>query len=296
MMPPRPALSVIIASYNARDTIRECLQSLAAQTARSSMEVLVVDSSTDGTSRLVAEEFPWVVLLGFPNRKFCGDARNAGLERACGRIIALIDADCIAADNWAEEILKAHERNTGPAIGGSIANASTESLVGWASYFCEFSDWAPGRPAGPRKDIAGANMSYKREVFARFGNFITGTYCSDSEFHWRLGAAGCRLHFEPTIRIFHRSLTSFSRFLRHEFDHGRSFARVRVAARHFSPARRVAYALLFFLIAAKLFSQTAARSLSNRSYRRHFIVSSPLTLLGVLFWSAGEAVGYLRPQ
>ncbi|MBN1567304.1 MAG: glycosyltransferase [Acidobacteria bacterium] len=291
-----PALSVIVASYNARNTIRQCLESLAANTARLSMEVIVVDSSSDGTGRLIAGEFPWVKLLGFERRHYCGDARNAGLERARGRIIALIDSDCIADERWAEEILEAHKKNPLPAIGGVIANGNPESFVGWAAYFCEFSDWMPERPAGLRTDIAGANMSYKREIFDQYGIFITGTYCSDTEFHWRLAGAGLRLYFEPAIQVFHRNITSLGRFLRHEFQHGRSFARVRVSAQNFSPARRAAYAFLIVFIAAKLFARIALRSLRNRFYRKHFIISSTLILIGVLSWSAGEACGYFRSK
>lgn len=292
-MAANPVLSVIVAAYNARDTIRLCLQSLEAQKARSSMEVIVVDSSNDGTEDLVAGEFPWVVLLSFRRRKYCGDARNAGLAKARGRIIALIDADCIAQEGWAEAILKAHEKNATPAIGGAIANGNPESFVGWAAYFCEFSDWMPGQPAGSRADIAGANMSYKKEIFDRCGTFIPGTYCSDTEFHWRLASAGFALYFDPGIQVSHRNISSPGRFLRHEFQHGRSFARVRVGARHFSPARRMAYALLFGLIAAKLLLQIAVRNIKNPVYRKYFAISLPLTLLGVLAWSAGEAFGYL---
>jgi len=293
-MAEAPVLSVIIATFNARDTIRPCLRALAGQTVRPFMEVIVVDSSSDGTAGIVDEEFPWVRRIVFPERKYCGDARNAGLVQARGRIIALTDGDCEAQESWVEEILKAHERNAAPAIGGAIANGNPESPVGWAAYFCEFSAWMPGGPAGARTDIAGANMSYKGEAFDRCGTFIPGTYCSDTEFHWRLGREGLGLRFEPSIRVSHRNIPFLGRFLRHEFRHGCSFARVRVKAQRFTAARRAAYALSFGLIAAKIYLQIAARNVENPVYLRHFCVSSPLTLLGVITWSLGEAWGYIR--
>jgi hypothetical protein len=45
-------LSVVIASYNARDTIVPCLKILYAQTARNSFEVILIDSSTGVPGRL----------------------------------------------------------------------------------------------------------------------------------------------------------------------------------------------------------------------------------------------------
>jgi glycosyltransferase involved in cell wall biosynthesis len=291
-----PVLSVIIAAYNARDTIRQCLRSLADQTVRSSLEVIVVDSSSDGTGSIIAGEFPWVRHFVFSQRKYCGDARNMGLTEARGRIIALTDADCMPRKNWAEEILRAHEKHAELGIGGAIANGNPENLVGWGAYFCEFTAWMPGNTAGLQTDIAAANMSYKREVFNRYGTFIPGTYCSDTEFHWRIRHAGLSLRFDPEIMVCHRNITSLGRFLKHEFQHGRSFARMRVAAQHFSPARRVLYSACFGLIAAKLLLQTAARNIKNAVYLRHFCISFPLTVLGLMTWSFGEAFGYILSQ
>jgi GT2 family glycosyltransferase len=295
-MGEKPELSVIIAAYNAQNTIRSCLRSLETQTARSSMEVILVDSSRDGTADIVDREFPWIDHKVFSQRKYCGDARNIGLARARGRIVGLMDADCIAGKNWAGSILKAHKKNSAPAIGGAIANGNPESLVGWAAYFSEFSAWMPGTPAGEQVDIAGANMSYKKMIFDRLGTFIPGTYCSDTEFHWRLQKEGLGLCFDPSIQISHHNISSFGKLLRHEFNHGCSFARVRVKAKQFSTLNRMVHAFCFGLIALKLFYRISLRNLRNPLYLKFFLLSLPLTLMGVIAWSLGEGFGYLKPH
>jgi len=169
-----PTVSVIIPSYQARETIRDCLQSLRSQNFVGDFEVILVDSSHDGTHRLVEREFSEVRITHFEKRKYCGDARNVGISVARGKIIAQIDADCRAAPEWIERIIKAHESEY-PAIGGAIANGNPESMVGWAAYFCEYSQWMPEQSAGWMLDIAGANMSYKRGLLQRYGPFIEGT-------------------------------------------------------------------------------------------------------------------------
>src|SRR3990172_89116 len=128
----KPMLSVVIASYNSAETIVGCLASLENQSTDKDFEIIVVDSSTDGSAKLVEEKFPGVKLYRFSTRKFCGDARNFGISIAEGEIVAFIDADCIADEDWVNEILKAHKALY-PAIGGSIANGNPESYVGWAS-------------------------------------------------------------------------------------------------------------------------------------------------------------------
>jgi glycosyltransferase involved in cell wall biosynthesis len=288
-----PRLSVIIASYNAEATIASCLSSLEHQTTDEPFEVIVVDSSTDATPRIVAQGFPWIHLHTFPERKYCGDARNFGVSVAGAEIVAFLDADCTADSRWVEEIVKAHS-DPALAIGGSIANGNPESFIGWAAYFCEFSAWMPGGTPRWVNDIAGANMSYKREVFERYGCFIGGTYCSDTELHWRLDRAGHRLLFKPSIRVFHKNISTFIRFLRHEFQHGRFFARVRVRYGNFSFIRRTVYIFLFVFISAKLFLRIYEYNMKNRIYFFDFSRSAVLVALGLIFWTIGEVSGYIR--
>jgi GT2 family glycosyltransferase len=196
-----------------------------------------VDSSCDGTEDLVKSKFPEVRLQVFPNRKYVGTARNSGIAIARGDIIALTDADCTVEKNWIEEISKAH-RSHHLAIGGAIANGNPQNWIGWAAYFCEFTAWMPIQSPGWKKDIAGANMSYKREVFEQFGKFIEGTYCSDTEFHWRLRQGGHHLRFEPSILVSHQNITNLIDLNRHEYEHGKNFATVRVQAKNFSREER----------------------------------------------------------
>ena len=284
-------ISVIIASLNSRETISACLESLERQETRASFEVIVVDSSNDGTATLVAELFPWVRLFSFNSRKYCGDARNIGISKARGEIIAFIDADCTASPAWIRKLAEAHEAPDS-AIGGAVDNGNPESLVGWGAYFTEFSQWMPGGSSGYMVDIAGANLSYKKRLVEDYGSFIEGTYCSDTEFHWRLEKEGIRLRFDPELVVRHRNIDKLTDFIRHEFMHGRSFARVRVRARRFSRARRIAYALLIPPVAGKILARRIFENASNRVYLKQFLLVFPLVVLGVACWSAGEFRGY----
>jgi len=289
----RPQLSVIIASYNSRKTIEDCLRSLESQATTNDFEIIVVDSSMDETAKLIEKRFPKLKLYRFSERKFAGGARNIGISVAKGNIIAFIDADCRAEENWCEEILRAHE-SPFSAIGGAIANANPESYVGWAAYFCEFSQWMPERQSRSMDDIAGANMSYKKKVFDKYGDFIEGTYCSDTELHWRIGRDGHRLRFVPSILISHHNIDSLRRFLRHEFYHGQCFALVRVRTMNFSRLRRLAYVVFSPLISVKLFLKVALNNIKNRIYLAQFLRASPLVMIGLIYWSLGEASEYAR--
>ena len=291
--PNLPALTVLIASFNSKATIGKCLSSLLAQKTTQPFEVIVADSSDDDLPAMVAEHFPQIRLVRLQGRHYAGSARNAALAFARGPIVALVDADCTVPADWVERILAAHRDSPSLAIGGAIDNSARSSMIGWASYFCEFSRWMPCGRLRLMRDVAGTSMSYKREVFERYGRFIEGTYCSDTEFHWRLARNGQAVLFDPSILVEHASIESLPRYLAHEFAHGRFFARVRGRFTGFSRLRKVLYSLSSPFIFLMVLARTVRNVLACRAYRLFLWKAFPALTLGIACWCAGEAVGYV---
>jgi GT2 family glycosyltransferase len=286
-------VSVIIACRNARRNIRRCLDSLTAQKTTSSFEVIVSDSSTDGTDGIIRDGYPWVRLLHFETRKFPGDARNAGIREARGQLLAFIDSDCVAAPDWLEQMTAA-QRGSDTTVGGVVDNGARGRLLDWAGYFCEFSQWMPpGRPCW-MDDIPTCNLSLHRKLFDEFGPFLEGVYCSDTALHWKLARSGRRARFVPAIRVAHHGLERLGSFAGHERFHGESFARLRVKDRKFGLGKRFLYFCGAPVLPALLWLRIASRVLRNRRYLREFVLATPLLLLGLAAWSLGEARGYLR--
>ena len=63
-MPDAPDLAIVVVSYNVRELLRRCLQSIYASSGEFTYEVYVVDNnSRDGSAAMVAAEFPLVKLL-----------------------------------------------------------------------------------------------------------------------------------------------------------------------------------------------------------------------------------------
>jgi len=95
-----PSISAVITSYNEEAYIADAIESVLSQT-RPAEEVLVVDGgSTDGTREAVSN-YPSVDLLLVENSNI-SRARNTGIERSTGDLIAFLDAD----DMWMEDKLK----------------------------------------------------------------------------------------------------------------------------------------------------------------------------------------------
>ena len=287
-------VSVIIASHQDVDTIPRCLEALRCQEGAGPYEVIVGDSSTDGTADLVATRFPDVKVLRSAERLAPGAARNLAIRSASGEIFAFTDADCIPPANWIATIRESH-RSTAPAIGGVVANANPASYVGWGYYFCKFSLWMPGTVRASRHEVPTTCLSVKRWAWEAFGPFRETGYSSDTDFNWRMAQAGHAVLLEPSMRVAHVNIERFAEFASKLYEHARAFARVRVRLRNFSRRRRFAYVLLSPLLPVLLFTRTLARVANGGVYVREFVRAAPIVLVGYAIWSAGEVCGYLTP-
>lgn len=289
-----PALSVIIASYKSHRTIERCLASLIAQTTEHPFEIILVDSTEDESVKRISERFVAVRLIRSSGRLYPGSARNLGIKTAKAPVIAFVDADCTVPSGWVDLVLSAQARPGWQAIGGAVENDPAAGATAWASYFCEFSHWMPCGGSREMPDIAGASMTYKRMVFDQYGVFIDNTYCSDSEYHWRLARNGLTLLFDPSIRVVHASIDSLPQYVVHEFAHGCFFAQVRHRFGGFPKWRCLIYAALFPLLFLSVWVRTVSNVLACKPYRS-FLWKSILALtLGIAAWCAGEAAGYMK--
>lgn len=89
-----PDVSVVIAAYNAADTIGDAIGSAAAQEGVTVEIIVVDDCSSDATRATVtALGTPGLTLLPLDRNRGPGGARNAGFAAARGRWIAVLDAD-----------------------------------------------------------------------------------------------------------------------------------------------------------------------------------------------------------
>jgi glycosyltransferase involved in cell wall biosynthesis len=208
-------VSVLVPAYNAAATIRQTLASLQAQNCPEAYEVIVVDSSDDGTDRIVAEEFPWVHLMHRPRQTDPGTARNLGIAQARGEVIACLDADCIAPPDWLERMLAA-QRAGHLVVGGAVDIGNPHSLVAWAGYMGEFREFLP---VGVPRMVAHAptcNISYHRSIFNRFGGFPTRFYPQeDLLYHWWLSHHGAAIRFDPNICVRHMHRSTWRAYYQH---------------------------------------------------------------------------------
>lgn len=73
---------IVIPVHNRRELTRRCLVCLAAQTYPHHREIVVDDGSTDGTSEMIQQEFPNVIVLRGDGNLWWTEATNVGVRKA----------------------------------------------------------------------------------------------------------------------------------------------------------------------------------------------------------------------
>lgn len=218
-----PSVTVVVCTRNRPESLENCLSSLIRLDPPPD-EILVVDNDPDtGRTRVITEKFSQVTWVPEPTAGL-SLARNTGIRHAKGEIIAWTDDDTTAHPGWIGVIRSVF---TDPAISGMTGLVLAGSLETSAQvrferdfggfqrgfrrftldrqFFDEMKDHGvPAWLAG-----AGANMAFRREVFEKLGLFdphlgAGAAGCSeDSEYWYRMLAAGMSIRYEPAAVVNH---------------------------------------------------------------------------------------------
>ena len=86
----QPDLSIIIVSWNVRELLHDCLQSVLAQDSLAKQVIVVDSASSDGSPDLVAEQFPQAELIACSDNVGFPQGNNIGMIQAKGRFILLL--------------------------------------------------------------------------------------------------------------------------------------------------------------------------------------------------------------
>lgn len=90
-----------------KSLLQSCLNSIYKYTTGITFELIVVDNnSQDGTSEMIIDEFPKIILIKNNENRGVAPARNQGIKIAKGKYILILDADVELVEN---SILKLYE-------------------------------------------------------------------------------------------------------------------------------------------------------------------------------------------
>lgn len=228
-----PQLSVVIPTYQRRDSLLRALASLRAQTLPASeYEVIAaVDGSTDGTyEALGAFSAPYAITaLRGPNR---GRARacNAGIRAASGALIVLLDDDMEASSGFLAAHAAAHRGAAPRSVVGAapiLVGPGSPPFVRYMARGFRSRLERLGQPGYRLKfrDTYTGNFSAPREVLLAVGGFDESFQVyghEDYELALRLENAGVELIYSADALANQHYEKTFAGFARDGIARGRT--------------------------------------------------------------------------
>jgi len=210
---------------------------------RVSWKVLVVDNNSKDKTRGVVESFisrfPGRFEYAFEPHPGKSHALNLAIQKACAGILAFMDDDVQVEPDWLDRLTRVFDNPTYCGSGGRILPERGCTLPDWLHCSEKYSlaplamfDLGPD-PGELREPPFGTNMAFRRDVFARFGDFRrdlgpqpgSEIRSEDTEFGLRVLRGGGRLWYEPAAVVYHAvpsHRVSESYFLKWWFDKGRA--------------------------------------------------------------------------
>ncbi len=192
-------ISVVIPTYNEERYIGRCLKSLVNQTLhREEFEIVVVDGGSEDRTVELAEGYADAVI--HQKSEGVGGARNDGVDRARGEIIATTDADIILPEEWLARICADFDSNRRVvAVYGPIIPIEDifkyQFLIGLFNKVAYLS-------ARMRVFYAtlGSNTAFLRRTFMQIGGYTDLPAGDDYEIALRLKREG-RIYYDPELYV-----------------------------------------------------------------------------------------------
>ncbi len=264
--PTNPAVTVVVPVRNGEETIESLLESLNNLNYESDkVEVIVVDGNSTDKTREIVKNYP--VKLFIENKKGLNVARNIGIKKSKGEIVAFTDSDCIVPPNWITKIVENFKDPQVSCVGGSakalnsdfVSQYADNSIVRLMPFFRKREELDKVRPFF--RHPAGCNMAYRRKVAEEIGYFDENIqYGFDEvEFADRVCKAGYKMVLDPNVMVWHKHRSTLGEFLKQNFQYGRGSGlvlkrnRLKDAVSKWAFLGLIGFISWFFLVSSLLF-------------------------------------------
>ena len=226
----RPAISVVVVTWNCRELALDCLRSIFGGGNSCAFEVIVVDNaSADGTTEAVASEFPQAKVVRNPENRGFAAACNQGIELSRGELVFLLNPDCVLPERALDELVEwAGRLPEAGVIGPKLLNPDgtlqpscrrfprpmaalfRSTILGrifarnrWTDEYL-MADFDHARPAEVDW-VSGAAMLIRRQALEQVGLLDEGFFwgSEDVDLCKRMWDAGWKVYYVPSPAIVH---------------------------------------------------------------------------------------------
>lgn len=232
-----PQVSVVMATYNRRESLLRLLGQLSKQTLPTAQfEVVIVDDgSTEPANQFVKpNDYAFALTIERQDNAGAAAARHRAIERARAPLLVIIDDDMQVPVEFLAEHLKLHPQGTRRlALGRIKADPAIAQMPYFEKWYAALhdkmaADFERGALRLNGNNVYTGNVSLRREDYLAVGGFdFSMKRAEDIELGLKLERSGVELHYAPKAYTLHGSdHTSEETWLKRAFLYGVYFSRI----------------------------------------------------------------------
>ena len=197
-----PAVSVVLAAYNEEKVIGKTVHSILASDYANFEIIVVDDGSTDGTAKVIQEEFGEEPKVRFVSKGNGGksSAINCGILESKGEIIVALDADTLIKKDAISLLIPHFVDPQVAAVSGNIKVGNIHNLLTNWQHIEYVTGFNLERRAFSMFNcitvVPGAIGAWRKEVVIQCGLFKEDTLAEDTDLTLQLLKEGYRVEFE----------------------------------------------------------------------------------------------------
>jgi GT2 family glycosyltransferase len=212
----KPLVTVIIPCHGHAQVTLRCLAAIAAHPPRAPIEVVVVDDASGDPAVAALTRVRGLTFLAQPNNLGYLHTCNAAAAAARGEFIHLLNNDTEVRAGWLDALLEALAQDGAAAAGSKLLFPDGRLQEAGGILWTDGSGWNYGRGDDPDRPeynyvreadwCSAASLLVRRAVWQALGGFdpaYAPAYCEDSDFAFRLRAAGWKLLYVPDSVVVH---------------------------------------------------------------------------------------------
>ncbi len=209
-----PKVSIAIVNFNGEALLRNNLPDMLRQDYQDFETIVVDNGSTDGSVKLLEEEFPEVRVVRLEQNAGFAAGVNRAIENSSSDYIATLNNDARPNADWLSNLVTFADDNPDFGMFASkmvfdhdptIINSAGISLdlagIAWDRMVGD-------RDGGPSREVFGPSAGaalYRRKLFDDVGGFDESffAYLEDVDLAWRARLAGWRCWYVATAAVRH---------------------------------------------------------------------------------------------
>ena len=230
-MPPKLLLSIIIVSFNTKELLKDCLDSVRLSAEGIESEIFVVDNnSSDNTASLFKTNYKWVKLIENKSNLGFSKANNIAIKKAKGKYLLILNPDTKLRKDTISKMIKFMQVRSEIAVATCRVELPSGSLdrdcrrhfpTPWRAFthFSRLSKIFSGTKIFDQYQMGYFSENIEHEVDSCVGAFMFARasavkkvglfdedfffYGEDLDWCWRFKQSGYKIVYTPITKIIH---------------------------------------------------------------------------------------------